>query len=567
MSKSSLKKAATIALSVGTLGALLAGCGANTSVQNSTGNSTTGQTTGSKMGGSIVLDSTGNIKDLDPAKSYDTSSGEFVTMMYDQLVTYQGATSQIAPMLAKSWTVSPDGKTYTFNLVSGAKFWNGDPVTAQSFIDEFQRVLSKSVNSPGEGFLDPIVQGSTAYFNGTAKSVSGLSAPNPNTLVIKLTQPEPFFLEVLAMPFFSAVDQSWINKVGLAAYDSKSPMGSGPFEMTSSNITPNQLVLTKNPSYWRTDSQGNHLPYLDKVTVRINPNSNLDALNFEQGQTAFIGNLFGATGIPASQYPTFLNTPSLKSTMVNAPQNTTNYLGLNTSMAPFNNVKVRQAVEYAINKQKIKQLLNNRVQIADQPLPPGIKGYLNPLPADAQYSYDPAKAKQLLAAAGYPHGFSTTLYSQNDAVTTKLDNSIQNDLAQVGINVKINTMAWGTFLQENEKGNVTPMYMLAWIQDFPDASDFLNTLFNTNQRPQNNSSMYSNPQVDAWLNQAQTDTNTTQRYQLYAKATEQIMKDAPWVPLYYPNYNYAVQPWVHGFYINQSQQDPLEWVWIDQSHR
>jgi oligopeptide transport system substrate-binding protein len=112
-----------------------------------------------------------------------------------------------------------------------------------------------------------------------------------------------------------------------------------------------------------------------------------------------------------------------------------------------------------------------------------------------------------------------------------------------------------------------PIFLVDWIQDFPDASDFLNTLFNSSNRPQINTTMYSNKQVDDWLNKAQVDKNESERYDLYQKVTEQVMNDAPWVPLYYPNNDFAVQPWVHRFYINQSLADPLQYLWIDKSHR
>jgi len=546
--------------SVGVMTALLAGCGGGSSTNNATAPATT---TASKLGGSITIDSTGSIKDLDPAKAYDTASDEPVEAMYDRLVTYQGGTAKLIGMAAKTWSVSPDGKVYTFNLNHNMKFWNGDPVTAQSFIDEFQRVLSTKVNSGGEGFLDPIVAGSTAYNKGTATSVSGLKAIDANTLQITLTQPEAFFAEVMAMPFFSAVDQSYINKVGLSAFDSKSAMGSGPFELGS--VTPSQYVLTRNPHYWMKDAQGVSLPYLSQVTIRINANSQLDALNFEKGDTAFLGIL--TSGVPSSAWPQFQASPTLKSTIVQQPQNATFYIGFNNSMKPFNNVLVRQAMEYAIDKVKIAKLLNNRVQVANQPLPPGIQGYMNPLPADATYSLDLAKAKSLLTQAGFPKGFTTTLYSPNDSDSVKIDDSIQYDLSQIGVKLNIVPQAFGTFLTNNEKGNVTPIFQLAWLQDFPDASDFLNTLFNSSESPANNSTMYSNKKVDGWLNKAQTDTNQQERYSLYDKATEQIMKDADWDPMYYGVSQYAVQSWVHGFFINPTLEDPLQSVWLDKSHQ
>ncbi len=409
------KRGLAVVASVGAMGMLLAGCGAssttpsNTSSNGTQGNASAGQP---HMGGSIQLDSISNWKDIDPALNYDTTSNELVMAMYNQLVTYQGATSKIVGSLAKTYDVSSDGLTYTFHLRHGVTFWNGDKMTAQSFIDEFQRVLNPKIASPGEGFIDPIVVGSTAYAKGQAKTISGITAPDPYTLVIKLTKPEPFFLEILAMPFFSAVDQSYINSVGNKTFDSTKAMGTGPFELQS--MTTNQAVFTKNPHYWEVDANGNHLPYLDKITMRINKNAQVDALNFEQGQTAIMGDLIG---IPSSVYPTFKSNPKYSKLIQTLPLNAVFYVGLNNTIKPFNNPTVRQAMEYAVNKDKIIQLMNGRGQAADQPLPPNMPGYVSKSDlqaAGAYYTYDPAKAKKLLAQAGYPNGFTTTLYTPND---------------------------------------------------------------------------------------------------------------------------------------------------------
>lgn len=564
MASNQWKKGLAVIASVSAMGMLLAGCGGTTTTTNNTtapGGTTAGQP---HLGGNILLDSNANWKDFDPALNYDTTSNELVTELYDTLITYKGTTAEIRPKLASSWTVSADGLTYTFNLRKDVTFWNGDKMTAQSFVDEFQRVLDPKVASPGEGFLDPIVQGSTAFNKGKATSVSGLSAPDPYTFVVKLTKPEPFFLDVLAMPFFSAVDKAYIDKVGNKAFDSTTAMGTGPFELKS--VTTNQAVLTKNPKYWETDSFGNHLPYLDQVTIRINKNDQVDALNFQQGQTALMGNLIG---IPSAVYPTFKANPTYSKLIQTVPQNSVFYVGLNSKVKPFDNVLVRQAMEYAVNKDKIVQLMNGRGQTADQPLPPGLPGYVSKSDMQAagvEYTLDTAKAKQLLTQAGFPNGFSTTLYVANTPDFLKIAGSVQNDLAQIGVKVNIQQSDWNTFLDTNEKGNVQPMFLLGWFQDFPDASDFLNTLFNTNQQPANNSSMYSNPQVDSWLNKAQTDTNQAERLDLYKQATIQIMKDAPWVPEYYPTATMAVQSWTHGYYSNPSLPDPLQYMWIDAGH-
>ncbi|WP_026962278.1 ABC transporter substrate-binding protein [Alicyclobacillus herbarius] len=570
------KKGAAVAASVGTLALVLAGCGASTS-NNTTGGSNASTGTGTNTaagkpveGGKITLDMLQNIRDLDPALDYDSASTEIVSQMYDQLVTWKDGGTKIVPMAAQSYDVSKDGLTYTFHLRKNMKFWNGDPVTAQSFIDEFYRVLSPKMGSGGQSFYE-IIQGADKYAAGKSNTIPGLSAPDKYTLVIKLSKPEAFFLQTLTLPFASAVDKKFIESVGNhkvyeknPTFDSTQAMGSGPFELQT--INSNQIILKKNPNYWRTDSYGQKLPYLDQVTFNINNNDQVDALHFQQGQTAFIGWNFGGQGIPSSAYPQFMSNPNLKKLTTTMVQNSVEYIGLNTTYGPTKNKLVRQAIEYAIDKKAILKLANGRGQIANQPLPPGVVGYDDNVSPQAQYSYNPAKAKQLLKQAGYPHGLTIDYYTENSNDRMKYSQAIQEQLAKVGIKLKIHSSSWGTFLNVAEAGKA-PIALLGWVQDFPDASDFLNVLFNSSQAPTNNTTNYKNAQVDQWLNTAQYSNDQNQRNQLYAKVTDKVMEDAAWVPLWYDTFTAAVQPWVHGFYIPQSGTDPLVTIWVDKSHQ
>lgn len=570
---STWKKGLVMASSISALAVILAGCGTASSGGN--GNtSTTAANTKPIEGGSVTIDAQQNIRDLDPALAYDTQSDEVVDQLYDQLVTWQkGGSEQIVPMAAKSWTISKDGLTYTFDIRKDMKFWNGDPVTAQSFVDEFYRVLAPKLGSGGAGFFTDIV-GAANYNAGKSTQIAGLSTPTPYTLKIQLVKPEPFLLDALTMNFISAVDDKFIKSVGNHqlyvkndTYDATEAMGSGPFELKTINA--NQIVLTKNPNYWRTDSYGNKLPYLNQVTININNNDTLDTEHFEQGQTAWIGWNFGGDGIPSDTYPSFMANPKYKALSITKTQNSVQYIGLNTTYGPAKNPLVRQAIEYAINKNEILKLNNGRGQIANQPLPPGVPGYVQNMPADATYTYNPTKAKQLLKEAGYGPGHPLTIdmYDENTPDQVKFDQGIQAQLAQVGIKVNLHESTWATFLNVAEAGKA-PMFWLAWIQDFPDASDFLNTLFNfPTQGSVNDSTNYNNPQVNAWLNDAEYSTNETQRLQDYKKATIQIMKDAAWVPMWYDTFTGAAQPWVHGFYIPSVQEDPIEWIWVDKNHQ
>jgi oligopeptide transport system substrate-binding protein len=568
------KKGAALAASVGTLAMVLAGCGASTGGNSSNGTSSNQGSSGSAgkpvEGGKVTVDMIQNIRDLDPAFAYDSASWEIVSQLYDQLVTWKGDTTQIVPMAAEKYEISKDGLTYTFHLHKNMKFWNGDPVTAQSFIDEFYRVLAPKMGSGGEGFYE-IIQGAAQYHAGKSKTISGLQAPDPYTLVIKLTKPQAFFLQTLTLPFASAVDKKFIESVGNhkvyeknPTFDSTQAMGSGPFELKT--INSNQIILTKNPNYWRTDSYGQKLPYLDKITFNINNNDQLDSMHFQQGQTAWIGWNFGGQGIPSSTYPQFMSNPNLKKLTMTSVQNSVEYVGLNTTYGPTKNKLVRQAIEYAIDKKALIKLDNGRGKEANQPLPPGVVGYDNNLSPKAQYTYDPKKAKELLKKAGYPNGLTIDFYTENSNDRMKYSQAIQEQLAKVGIKLKIHSSSWGTFLNVTEAGKA-PMFLLGWIQDFPDASDFLNTLFNSSQAPVNNSVNYKNPQVDQWLNTAQYSNDQNERNQLYAKVTDKVMEDAAWVPLWYDTFTAAVQPWVHGFYIPKAGTDPLAWIWVDKSHQ
>lgn len=558
-----MKKGLTVLMSISALGLILTGCGAGGSGNATTKAPATGTNTSKPVeGGSIVLDETQALKDLDPALAYDQQSYEVVDQLYNQLVTYKPGTSNtvLTGMDAKALPdISSDKKTYTLHLRDGLKFSDNTPVTAQSFIDEFQRVATKSIGSGGEYFIENIV-GEQAFYNGTAPAISGLSAPNSNTLVIHLTSPNAAELNVLALPFFSPVELSFINQVGVKTFDSTRAMGDGPFTLQS--INSEGAVLVKNPDYWMKDSSGNKLPYLDKVTIRVNTNAQIDALNFEQGTTAWLGT---QQAIPSASFPHFESTPSLSKLLTKVPENWTYYLGLNFNIAPFNNKLVRQAVEYAVDKKKLVKLVNGRGVVANQPLPPNMPGYVKNLPANATYNFNQNKAKALLKQANVdPTKTTLTLYSYNGPDQLKEDESIQQDLENIGFKVNIKSSSLGAYLDKVQTGKAQ-MFTGDWEQDYPDPADFL-FLFLSNQAPTENRAMYSNKQVDQWMATANTSTNQQERVNLYGKVSIQVMQDAVWVPLFYPEVYYAVQPWVHGWYAPATLMDPMKYVWIDKGH-
>lgn len=544
------KKGLAVVSSAALAGILLAGCG------STTGNNTSNGTgSGSAVsGGKISIDINDDLAHMDPALAYDQGSWDFTPQFYDQLVTYKPISTDITKDLASDWKVSDDGLTYTFTLRSDAKFWNGTPVTAQSFVDQFKRILTKSLNSPAVGFIDPAIQGADDFYTGKAKDLSGVVAQDDHTLVIKLTKPEPFFLKVLAMPFFSPVDMKYIQSIGGdKAFDHK-PMGTGPFKLQSYEDG-KSMVLVKNTDYWNKDK-----PKLDEIDVNINHDENASALSFQQGNTALMGDY--TQTIPAQSYVQWVSDPQYKDNIIKQPFMGVYYVGMNTQVKPFDNKLVRQAVNMAIDKDKIVKLTNGRGEPTNQIIPPGMQGHEDTLPDAVNYKYDPQKAKDLLAQAGYKNGFSVEMLVRNRQPLTGIAQSIQSDLKAVGITVTLRQVGESDYLSKAESGK-EPMGVYGWFADFPDPYDFLDVLLNSNQAPINNWANYKNPDVDKMLNQAATMAEGPDRYKLYQQIQEKILADAPWVPLYTPEGVYIHQPWLKGYYTNPVLEDPFQDLWVE----
>lgn len=530
------------------LGVFLSACSSSSKTSAGPGG---GQSASSNVKGpannDITIDIVDDFSHLDPALCYDVGCYEVVPQFYTRLVKYGSKSTKIVGDGADSWTISPDGKTYTFKLKQNVKFTNGDPVTAQSFIDEFKRILTPSIASPASGFINPLVVGSAEFAKGKAKEISGITAPDKYTVKIQLTKPQGTFLDILSMPFFSAIDQSYVSSIGDKEFDHK-PMGSGAYKMDSYEIG-KQMVISKNPDYFNSSSVK-----LDKITMDVEKNQQTSALKFKQGQTAFIG---WNTSLTSTDFVQMMNDPKYKNQFISQTLVSTEYLALNNRIKPFDNVKVRQAVNYAIDKAKIVKLLNGRAKVADQILPPQMPGYNKNLPANLKYSYDPAKAKELLKEAGYPNGFKTTLVTGTSDDMVKESQSVQSDLKAVGIDVEIRQLSSSSYLAacESLKYGIADT---AWFQDYPDPADFLDVLLNGSEIPANNWSAYDNKTVNQELDKAIALPPGTQRWDTYQKIQNDILADAPWVPLYNPVKYVIAQPWIKGFYIHPVMQDPLD---------
>jgi len=480
----------------------------------------------SKHGGRMVLTYKDDISTLDPAIGYDWQNPSIMQAIFDGLMDYRPGTFELVPDLAESYTVSGDGKTYTFKLRRGVKFQNGREMTSEDVRYSFERILNPNTQSPAQGYFN-VIAGSDEFAAGGGH-VSGIETPDPYTVSVTLKQPKATFLNVLAMHFGSVVPKEEVDKYG--ADFGHHPVGTGAFKLVE--WTPGQrLVLERNPDYFKPD-----LPHLDEVIIQVGQDPSVSLLRVKKGEADLTGD-----GIPPAQFQSVMADASLKGQVIDGKQLQTSYLALNTQVPPLDDVRVRRAINMAINKDRIVRIINNRAVPASQPLPPRMPGYD---PDYKGYPFDPEGAKKLLSEAGHPNGFETTLYAINTDPNPRIAQAIQQDLAQIGIKAELKALASSVVIQAGGTPKEAPMIWsggMAWIADFPDPSGFYWTILGCGGATQGgwNWAWYCNKDIDDRAAKADAMVSADQsqeRVQLWRSIFLDVMKDAPWVPIFHEDF-------------------------------
>ncbi len=379
---------------------------------------------------------------------------------------------------------------------------------------------------------------------GRAPEVSGIETPDPYTIVFHLNGPDPIFIHKLTMPFAAAVPREVAEKWGDDF--SHHVVGSGAFKLFEW-ISGQRLVVVRNPYYF---AKG--LPRLDAVVELMGVNDELEWLKYEAGE-------IDVSTITPPEFPRVMKSPPLKALTIKTITVTTDYLGMNCQMPPFTDVRVRQAFNYAIDKKKLLALLNGRGVVARGVLPPGLPGYT---PDVTGYAYDLEKARRLLEEAGVRKDFAPVLWMRADQTMLLLGQSVQQDLALVGINVVLKPVAWGPLLEAIREPRNVDLFMLAWEADFPDPENFLEVLLSKQQWGSNNDTFFYNPEFDHLLDEAAPIADLARRFALYRKAEQIIIQQAPWVFLYHPVSYVIRQPWVHDYVLNPMRPSRFEKVWL-----
>lgn len=493
----------------------------------------------------------GGISSLDPAKANTFENIWGVNQLFNGLVEMSDKLA-IGPSIAKAWTISADGRSYTFNLRSNVFFHDnaafaggkGRKVTAADFVYSFNRLLDPKVSSATSllTYLDN-------------KDGKGFEAINDSTFVIHLQRPFTPFLGILTMKYFSVVPKEVVEREGEEFR--RKPCGTGPFRFKMWDEG-SKLVFIKNPDYFEYEG-GDRLPYLDAVAISFIKDRESSFLSFIKGDLDMVS---GVDAINTDQVLTaegrLRQEYAAKMKMQTEPFLKTDYLGFfideNAPVvknSPLKIKAIRQAINYGFDRKKmVKYLRKNLGQPATAGfVPPGLPSF------DADkvkgYDYDPDKVKELLYQAGFPNGKGLPEISlATSEQYQELAEYIQSQLAETGIKIKVDVQRASVLFQAIADKKVN-FFRKSWFADYPDAEDFLSLFYSRNWSPNGfNYTHYSNPEFDSMYERSQSELNDSIRYDYYRRMDQLLISDAPVVPLYYDQVVRLVQNNIEGLTSN-----------------
>ncbi len=429
-------------------------------------------------------------------------------------VIYEGLTAidkdlRVIPSLAASWTISDDQKTYTFTLRPNATFHDGTPVGPEDVVASIRRVLNQQIGSPLASRINMI---------------ENAAAEAPNRVVLRLSQPSAPLLTSLStiyiVPRRMETDRESLQRT---------PVGTGPFRFQQ--WVPDTFIsLQRHAGYWE---QG--LPRLEGVRFNIVPEAATRQVGIGTGTYQLLPNIDANTALTLQGRPNvnLVDTLELAYTLV----------GFNTSTAPFNDPRVREAVNYAINRQQLVQAVYNGRGVAGGPLSPALRDWATPVAQFACYTPNPARARELLAAAGHGSGLAITLNVLPRQDIRDVAQVVQAQLNQAGFRVELNNQELGRFIQDWRNSNFQAF--VSTNAGSPDPDDYFYRTFRTGGST--NVFKYTNPELDGILDRARSITDTAQRRALYTQAQQILACQGPIAHLAYAQLFTALRSNVQGF--------------------
>jgi oligopeptide transport system substrate-binding protein len=488
---------------------------------------------------------------MDPIFALGSSTIMVQMNIFDGLVRIDPDRGVVGPDLAERWTHSPDGKVFTFYLRKGVRYHDGSEVTAGDFKYQFERVANPDNLSPHMARLAGVV-GVKEFQEKQAPGIAGIAVVDKYTLRITMEQPNILLPYFLTGVWASAVPPRVVERLG-KEFGTK-PVGSGPFVFESWGRG-REIVLRKFPDYWRTDRWGNRLPYVDKVVFRQIRDMAAVEAEIEAGT-------IDSAYIRYTAYPKYKKHPLFKNNLVEGVEYYTKHIGFNlaTPGAPWRDKRVRQAVNYAIDRKAIVDVVQNGMAY---PATGALPLMLRDEQQIAGYEYNPEKARQLLAEAGYPKGFSAKIISRDSIQDVASVEAIMGYLNAVGIRLQYEVLDSRTAQVRWQDGRYE--WYLSNLGGEGHPLMFLQRGFHSRfAGPGGNWPRYRNPTVDQLLDRAASARDATTMLRLVREAERIIVDDAPWAFVLYLKGVMVNQPYVRGLRVTSIDMDwqPLDEVWL-----
>jgi ABC-type transport system substrate-binding protein len=498
-------------------------------------------------GGTLRFAVKDQVRTLDPTIANDEVGYFLLHPLFDTLVDFSPSDLAIVPRLAERWEISPDQLTYTFELRPGITFSDGAPITAAHFKYSFERAF-QTPDSPFSDYLGDI-DGARDMIAGKAVTCAGIAVPGDRRLVITLARRNPALLDVLTMPFTTPQRPAHVAQAGDQLR--RRPDATGPFELASWDEG-DRIVLRRNPHY--VDRTRAHL---DTIVMLENVPRDTQFQMFERAE------LDSAERLAAPDYLFVMSEPAWQPYLHRTQALNVFGSRMNVRVKPFDDRRVRQALNYALDKRHTARLLNGTTVPAHGILPPGMFGRDPDL---APYPHDVAKARALLVEAGYPDGVDVEYVTTNDEETEKVAGSLQSDLAEAGVRLHITVMSWSTWQTAVGQAVGPAFSYTSWAADYPDPTNFFDPRFHARSIKSANStndSFYANPELDAVLDDARQELDPSKREALYHRAERILYDDAPWIWDYHRLNTEVTQPYVRNYTPHPMWQRDYSSAWLD----
>ncbi|MDX2128228.1 MAG: ABC transporter substrate-binding protein [Chloroherpetonaceae bacterium] len=551
---------------------------------------------GKVYGGSYSYSVSIPIESLDPINISDASSITLAHQIFELLVDLDSKTLQLTPELAKSWTIEDGGTTYTFTLRDSVYFHQDNcfpqgvvrAVSAEDVKFSFERVCNPRYSPVGFYVFKDIVYGATEFYEEQKAALEQGREPRINEVKgfevvdrlrfrIRLNKPFGPFLMTLTNGFCYIVPKEAVLFYG--ENFGRHPVGTGPFMIKEMGVKENgitkSILIKRNDGYWGKDEFGNSLPFLNEIRVSYIPDRGMQQAEFKKG------NLLESSGLPGDIRSLWLDETGLRLSPEYqrdfryqwVPALATEFLGLHVMQAPFTDVKVRQAIAFAINRELLErtELKGEGVAANFGFTPPTMPKYRASLIKG--FKYDPNQAKKLLAQAGFPNGknFPELILHipANSEKTLRIARAIERMITEtLSIRVSIRQIEWAELNRSIESGKVA-FYKQEWVADYAEPQNFLNLYYgkllpkNPDERSFPNMQRYNSPQFNSIYEKALSTPNDSLRYKLYQQAEQIAVDDASLVILTYPKEERVLHAEVRDNPLNAMSRNDYKWVWLD----